>query len=306
MVTELVKRQVEQQEPLNFEQFGELLGIPITVRPWWGSVRRRGRRFHKKCGNPLSETVPGYCLECHKGVDGGEVLIKEFEREWLCSVDGSSIKAPEVQKGRIILWEGPCGHHSHNRKIPHSQETKIRDVQDRVMLISIWVRQYFSNWLIGVDGRAPFVVPILRRHMKVQEAFDWLMPVKVKRAIATGLEVKRQGDWFFIPVSDEPKHCELRAFARTWQESVPFSNPPLARHVLYEDVSLIYGEQTRHRAEQAVYNAVVGIPHVCAPFVRGRVYAPDHEDLQLESWYLAVRNKCSTGGRRDNARGQDD
>jgi len=68
---------------------------------------------------------------------------------------------------------------------------------------------------------------------------------------------------------------------------------------------LVYGEQTRHRAECVVYKSVFRLPYL-APFVKGRVYAPDHEDLYLDSWHLGVRNKTSTGGRRQNTRGQDD
>lgn len=298
--------QVKEAEHIDFEQFGELLGIPITVRPWWGSNRQRGGRHCAYCDFGLSSYLPRYCYHCHKDLKLDEIVIEEVAHTWECAggqFNGNIYKAPEVQDGKIILWEGPCGF-NHPKK-GHSQEIKVRDVQGKTILIAIWVRQLWSCWLIGVDGRAPFVVSVQRRATTVQEAFDWLMPVMVKRAIAAGLDVKRQGDWYFIPVYETPKSLELGGFPHSWQ-TVPFSNPALARHVLYSDVNLIYGGQTRHRAEQVVYNSVLGIPHSAAPFVKGRVSAPDHEDLYLPSWHLAIRNKSTTGGRRENARGMDD
>jgi len=125
------------------------------------------------------------------------------------------------------------------------------------------------------------------------------------RTITAGLEVKRQGDWFFIPLSGEPKQEEpQRNLVTSWGE-VPWTNPRLQRRVCYSEVDLVYGVRTRHRGELVVYNSFVGLPYL-APIVKGRVYAPDHDDLYLESWHIGVRNKTSTGGRRENARGQDD
>jgi len=173
VANDVIKKQLEQ-EPLDFEQFGELLGIPIMVRPWWGSVRRHGQMIHTVCDTQ----VDSYCRVCQRLVRRDELKLGKRNGAWVCPGTygiGFLYKAPEVQGGQIILWEGPCGHPSHKRTAPHCQETKIRDIDGKVMLITIWVNQYFSNYLIGVDGRAPFVVPVLRRHTTVKEAFDWLI-----------------------------------------------------------------------------------------------------------------------------------
>jgi hypothetical protein len=301
--------QAKETEHLDFKQFGEMLGVPITVRPWWGSARRRG---YSECAKHHRRVSPdGYCFDCRRRLRRDEMIVHHVTPTWECPMSSSSsfrrtYTAPEVQRGRIILWEGPCGVHGHS----HSQWIRVRDVLGKVILIAIHVGgsskggvfegcSYYSTWLIGVDGRAPFVVPVLRRHMRVREAFDWLMPNRVKQAIAAGKDVKRQGDWYFIPFDSEPR-TDYHWSTELWGHS------PLKLHVLYENVNLIYGDETRHRAEQVVYGSPPGTPNGYAPIVKGRVTAPDHDDLFLETWHLAIRNKCSTGGRRASGQGMDD
>jgi hypothetical protein len=51
----------------------------------------------------------------------------------------------------------------------------------------------------------PFLVQIPTAVSTVEEAYDSLMPEVVKTAIQNGKDVKRQGEWFFIPTEQNPE-----------------------------------------------------------------------------------------------------
>lgn len=56
----------------------------------------------------------------------------------------------------------------------------------------------------------PFVTKLPHRVETIKEAYDLLMPDEVKKAISNGIEVKRQGEFFFIRHSDDcPVKIEL-------------------------------------------------------------------------------------------------
>ena len=72
---------------------------------------------------------------------------------------------------------------------------------------SILLRRTTDNsyWLASMDERSFFVSRLPRSARKITQAFEYLMPTKVK--IAKGLgpieePFKRQGEWFLIPFAD--------------------------------------------------------------------------------------------------------
>jgi hypothetical protein len=167
------------------------------------------------------------------------------------------------------------------------------------MLIRITVSTYPSHFLIGMDDGQPFVTPVNRKPRTVQDAFDWLMPNKVREAYALGLDVKRQGDWFFIPTAREPQICR-----RVWNNALPPMYSPFKQKTLYRGAPLIYGARTRHTGGLVVYQTVAALAyHV--PFVRGNVKAPNHPVLHLGTWHIAVRTRSTPGGNRDGQPGVD-
>ena len=169
---------------------------------------------------------------------------------------------------------------------------EVLDIDGQLMLVSIRVSGAWSNFLIGIDDDHPFVRPVRRRETTVQDALDWLVPNKVREAFILGLDVKRQGDWYFIPTDKEPR-------VHKYGSHVPLSAPGLDSNKLYRGAALVYGEQTRHTGGLAVYQSVLGLPYP-APFVRGVVKAPDHPPLRLYGWHLAIRQRQATWGRRDH------
>lgn len=230
--------------PIDLEELGAALGVPVKVRPWWGSCR-------------------------------GDKSF--WYRQWFCSARGDyySRTPPRVVGRVIVVHVGRCGVKWGDSTHKHRQWVNVVSVQRGAMLLEICVGagpdgyHQSSRFLIGVDGARPYVVHVGRLD-SVEEAFQWLKPAEVIRAERLGLDVKRQGEWFFIP-STEPKRSLLE-----------FQYNGMEGHALY---SFPYPPRpTRHYAEEIVHSA-----H-CQHRVRGRVHSPDHEDLVLEDWHTAVQN----------------
>lgn len=308
MVT-TVEKQVETRQP-TLEEIGESLGIPIKVRPWWGSMRDRSRLMHSLksrnriggiCGGTIIYTTLGisnirkpFCLWCNNFVRPEEVKRVPATRKWECPAgpNYSQLKRPEVQGGTLIIWEGQCKYRGHT----HRQLVKVidTDADSRAMIISVASSTVPSHLLIGMDSGHPFVTPILRKLKTVQDAFDWLVPNKVREALTLGIDVKRQGDWFFLPWGKEPR-LNNGISTNDW---VWGSRPRLLMHTLYHRVHLIYGAQTRHIGETVVYKHVLGLPYP-APIVTGDVQVPDHPTLRLVGWHVGIRTRSTPGGNRD-------
>ena len=306
MVTE-TKERVEAR-PITLEELGREVGIPIKVRPWWGSVRARTNLVHKKCDNIVypytSSRVRYFCPKCQlvlTAVDSERDTERRyiFSRRWPCPGGeyGNQIKWPEVRNGVIIVWEGKCGLEvtGHGGRYPrhsHKQTVEVLDIDGQIMLVSIRVSGAWSNFLLGMDDGHPFVRPVKRRETTVQDGIDSLVPNKVSEAFILGLDVKRQGDWYFIPVQEPPK------LNGGYGPYVALSN--LRGGKIYRRAALVYGEPTRHTGGLVVYQSVLGLPYP-APFVKGVVKAPDHPPLQLNGWHLAIRQRRVTWGRRSRS-----
>jgi hypothetical protein len=56
-----------------------------------------------------------------------------------------------------------------------------------------------KNFLCSLDENSYFVSQLSEPVGTVEEAFESLKPQSVKKAIKKGLDVKRQGEWFFVP-----------------------------------------------------------------------------------------------------------
>lgn len=259
MVTTLETRERVEAQPITLEELGERIGVPIKVRRWWGSVRQ-----------PRRLDGSGGYWECPAG--------STYSR----------IKWPEVQKGVVLLWEGPCRYRRYYRMHNHRQSLEILDTNGQALLLCISVSTTTSHFLIGMDNGHPFVAPVLRRLTTVQDAFDWLVPKPVWQAMVLGLDVKRQGDWFFIPFNRPVWEDQ----ARPWYG--------LTRHagelgLVYTHVPLMqgYSTPTRHIADRVIFRSDGW------PLVRGTVTAPDHPPIHLQSWHRAIRTRSTPGGSRD-------
>lgn len=251
------------------------LGIPIKVRPWWGSVRRSSLQTQNLVRVDESGTVGEM-----------EEVGRERHVQWLCLADFNNRKRnPEIQDGKIILWEGQRHYDKGYRPHTHTQVIEVKDARYQSMLITIRlgnVKASLSQFLLGMDSGRPYAMQVGLRCQTTNEALSWLVPKMVKSAIAQGLDVKRQGDWFFIPHNREPNLNE-------WDDFLRYGLYKLNH--LYRNSQLVYnGVATRHRATLVVYNSILYLPGA-APIVKGKVRAPDHDPLVLDQWHLAIRNR---------------
>lgn len=275
---------------------GASIGVPIKIRPWWGSAREQSFLVHQECGErvyPAYGTSLFWCPNCGRTIAEKLTEQKRITPRWLCpgGITHSRIKWPEVQNGVVILWEGQCRMKMAPRKgrttHSHRQSLEVLDVGETAFLLKISVSSNSSHFLIGTDDDHPFITPILRRLATVQDAFDWLVPNKVSEAMMLGKDVKRQGDWFFIPTEKWP---------RIYRHGVWDSRFSPGVGTQYCHVPLVYGDSTRHSGSTVVYQTFQGLPNP-APVVKGTIKSPDHPPLHLESWHIAIRQRQSTGGR---------
>ncbi len=165
-------------------------------------------------------------------------------------------------------------------------------------------RPYFMCELprsIVKDGQRVQVKP-----KTVEEALDDLMPDEVRQAIASGLEVIRQGDVFAIPTSCTTKELESRAVG-------------LLKGLLSE--ARVYNIRSKTRDGQKA--AVLGTNHAPTHAIltkdgdwygRGRMYhvprqswrQPDHRVKELgdrKTWFRLVKNTVPLDKASGSSRG---
>lgn len=161
---------------------------------------------------------------------------------------------------------------------------ELLDGGESALLVSFGSELGTQHFIFGKDGNLgqPFMTQVGRKVRTLTDAFDSLMPKIVKEAIAQGLDVKRQGDWFFIPVPEPKVKC---SFDPKWYWGLDGRRreTKLNPHVLYQSW-LFY--ETRHTVRGQIIFRSTG-----RHFVRGTIDAPDHESLSLglKGWHLAVR-----------------
>lgn len=262
MATTLIENKtVTKVRQLPFLQvLGEALGIPIKVEPWGRLVRRKFLNSDK------------WYWDCPAG-----------------GADRNTIRRPEIKDGQIIIYEGQCkkrmvwGERNHHK---HAQLIDVISIGEKEVLVRIRNGSNYTQYLIGMDDENPYAVPINRHLKTIEQVFAWLTPKPVEEAITQGLDVKRQGDWFFIPLKKPP----IKSPNRT---AVYGSAPALTTNTLYRGVFLICnGVQTRHRGGMVFYRTVTGFPGQ-VPVVKGKITALGHNFLILKDWHIGVRNKST-------------
>jgi hypothetical protein len=125
------------------------------------------------------------------------------------------------------------------------------------------------HYLVGVDG-SPFVAQVSSNINNLADALESLKPAEVKRAEAAGTRVKRQGDWYFVPVNRAPRGKV--------QSNVALDDD----HIAAEFIGL----------RTAVY-------------VRSGVTHRQHATVHLVGWHKAIRNNAIRTGRLARGRGAD-
>lgn len=194
--------------------------------------------------------------------------------EFSCGCWGKH-ESPNIDEetGQILIAVGE-GYRSNKHQ--HGQNVYVIKVsaENRVALVEM--RKYGDlygsgmwHYLLGVD-EVPFVAQVPNTLDTLEEALDYLKPVTVKRAEEAGLDVRRQGDWYFVPVSRAPRG------------EVAHNRPLDDDHVAADII----------RKKSVVY-------------VRGVVVHRQHTAMELDGWHKAIQNKAIRIGRLARGGGAD-
>ena len=127
-----------------------------------------------------------------------------MKRSFACGCWGKH-QPPYVDHGSIVFAVG-VGYES--RKHLHGQNVYVVDIDPVDQRALVEMRKFGDcfgaglwRYLIGVEQGTPWACHVPATLQSVAEAAEYLKPAEVKRAIQAGKQVKRQGDWFFIPVA---------------------------------------------------------------------------------------------------------
>lgn len=297
MVTQTipVRNEIKINQSVNQDvcEVGERIGILVVIRPWWGSRRQLYVRRHRKCGHEVGLSGNRWCWRCERFVEPGEIDIIKLELgRWVCPAGYSQrLKWPAVEGDKVVMWEGRCGarYYAAQRKRygseihVHRQMLEVLDFSATAMLVRVSVNKRRLIFLIGQDDGHPFVTVVTKRQVTVASAYDYLVPVPVFNAQMHGVDVKRQGDWFFVPrefFRGRPIRNEERR-VRPWPGRIDSSLANADSGTIYSKAPI---QGSRHIAERLIRTWPYEL-------VRGVVMAPNHPPVKLDTWHCAIRNK---------------
>lgn len=126
----------------------------------------------------------------------------------------------------------------------------------------------------------------------VDEAYEALKPYDVIHAECRGLEVKRQGEFFFIPVTDaEQKQLNYIAKEgkKVLKETPLADHAQLAEAITYANGALLPNKDPEREQRHKVTARIQTSGHL---YARGtcRHTGGDHKMLKLPEWYQVVEN----------------
>jgi hypothetical protein len=170
----------------------------------------------------------------------------------------------------FTTFNPPIGSTFGEEKDPHTGEVSYKWWH---RIGSVVLRQNGYDYLCSMDEGSYFISKLPQKVESVEEAFRVLKPLVVVDAEEGGLEIKRQGEWFFIPTPF--KRAEFKVVTKSLPLPVTRvgSNSHLVTHI-YADPWEMYGY------------LVGGV------FVSGLVRHREHKKLRLDDGviYRARRN----------------
>ena len=148
-----------------------------------------------------------------------------------------------------------------------------RSLSSRTVVLRTETRA--SRLLVGMDESHLFICPLLSvdRPSTIEGVHRVLAPDPVLEARAGGLHVRRQGEWFFVPVATPETLREIEMAERSDQIQI---RAPIVELGSWQHVR-------EHRADELIRSGD-------RIFVRGRVRHVDHRATILHQWHEVFRN----------------
>ncbi len=256
--------------------------------------------------------------EVQRRLEDAGVAMLPFQVFQAAGLDVTKLRIVERASAEQIIRSVPTGRwKKHEREM---EDRRVHFVGASVFAVpdSEGTEKFY---LFDVDRREvehkifnPFLVQLPHAVASVAEAYIALKPKQVAAAESKGLDVKRQGEWFFIPAK-APKlpSRKLTADAAilllaarvadyeveriTRETGIQFPKSIKAKMKKGEQLLAQTPRQGQLRAGQNRPNTVETYVVVDGVnYVRGRVShtGREHADLILETWHVAVPNTATT------------
>jgi len=174
------------------------------------------------------------------------------------------------------------------RGIKELRKIKLIDIKEDTVLFRIGKR-YFLN---ASDGNQRFIAELVKPCKTIKEAYESMKPLYVKDAERRGLEVKRQGDLFFIPTTLTDK--DVKDIVKVRISTVDYGY----RQYRYDFPRISLGDNPPNH-----FATYIG-SYENLTVVKGTVRHRQHRMLRLKNvWHIVVtnnvRNAWSVGYGRD-------
>lgn len=132
------------------------------------------------------------------------------------------------------------------------------------------------HYLATLDDNQYCIIQLPRKSRTVADAINALKPRQVLDAEATGVDVKRQGEWFFVPL-DSP------ATDKSVAASLGMTQTLLCKRSKPRPLPKQHAESNDHTCRWIECGRQI--------LATGLVRHPEHRSVKLDSWHVVYKNR---------------
>jgi hypothetical protein len=212
---------------MRFKYVGSTMAWGHRTTPWRRTESNAQRILIREKAIMIAFNVLTQCgLDYHnvEVVEQGpeeSVKIWRDENDWRVpdNVKGKLVKPGDTTTGLAINGTGTQEYRLReatkdekayvNNQKNHYQVCDVRHFVGACLFRSRKEDRTYAYMLFDIDRNEvehnlfnPFLCQILGQPNSIAEAYEMLKPQRVKEALADGKQVKRQGEWFFIPAAE--------------------------------------------------------------------------------------------------------
>lgn len=232
----------------------------------------------------------GLDLKTFKELDKGpqETLLKQVELSRVSRHALDKTKANPL----IVDFKSEKTDEDYNRNDLFKASYKLKQHFAGARLFSIGDKLFLLDMDRGELEHGilnPFLVELPTKVSTIQDAYKSLKPKEVLDAETSGLKILRQGEWFFIPVTDEVLSARCKKTAKdAITESTKENGKDFASNWANRGILRAGNNRPNH------VETLVTLENIF--YVSGKVShsGREHKDLDLKSFYRAIPNTATT------------
>jgi|Deesub1362A_J573_1020465.scaffolds.fasta_scaffold00319_28 hypothetical protein len=259
-VIELFKKGITNKRSVNVYSEGNVVysygpHFPLVVRRDEKSNLKDGKEWYLLNGDKYSKTT-----STHQSITYS--VFHEHPRVSFSAIHAAGINEQTCEL--VDFWKdefrstypGDEDFDDFEKTVPVGAELRIRRKEDGTIISksyhrigSVVLRQDGKYFLCSMDEGSYFVSELPAPVKTVTDAFESLKPDAVRKAEAQRLEIKRQGEWFFIPI-EPPSGVHKKDFKSQYVLPAQNSRSNLhiaTRGILYKGNHLVMGT-IRHKS----------------------------------------------------------